>query len=354
MKRRILVLLLIVTVTAIVSGGWLFFHHAERAAEESEEEVTPVASVETAPIVRKTFAATTSVYGSVIAQAGKTHTITAGFEARILHVFVEPGQHVRKGDAVLEIAASPAASLAVNQAKTALETSLKDLHQTQQRFNLKLATNQELGQAQKAVQDAESQLQSLRQAGAGGQLFAETDGVVASIAIENGQLAATGSPLAGIVADDDIEVKIGVEPEDALKLVEGQRLAIFKVNGDSGKSFEGTVRLIAHRIDPATRLVDVHVALPPASGLMLNGYVRAEIEQSASDALVVPRSAVLPDGEAFIVFTISDGRAVKHTVQTGIETRDEIQIVTPDLHESDAVVVVGNYELENGMKVEAM
>jgi multidrug efflux pump subunit AcrA (membrane-fusion protein) len=85
----------------------------------------------------------------------------------------------------------------------------------------------------------------------------------------------------------------------------------------------------------------------------LDGYVRGEIQRTEKDALVVPRSAVLPnESREFEVFTVVNNRAVKHTVKIGAENPQEVQVITDDLHPGDSVVIVGNYELEDGMAVE--
>ena len=80
----------------------------------------------------------------------------------------------------------------------------------------------------------------------------------------------------------------------------------------------------------------------------------ARFERAEKNALVVPRSAVLPnESREFEVFTVASNTATKHTVK--IERREnpnEIQVIADDLHEGDPVVTVGNYELEDGMTIE--
>ena len=67
----------------------------------------------------------------------------------------------------------------------------------------------------------------------------------------------------------------------------------------------------------------------------------------------MPRSAVLPnESRSYDVFTVADGKAVKHTVKVGRQNPDEVQIISDDLHENDSVVTIGNSELEEGMAVE--
>ena len=352
-RRNVVILCFIVTATVVTA--WLLTRERQAPLEETPETGEgPVASVETAPVERKAVSEKVIAYGSVIAQPGKTHTVSVAFESRINHVLVAAGQLVGLDDPLLEIEASPATDLLLRQAQNTLEVAQRELTQTQERFNLKLATNQELNQAQKAARDAELQLQAFQQEGArsNGPLRAKTPGVVATVAAQDGQIAAAGSALVEIVASDEIEVKLGIEAQDAATFEAGQPIALFPVN-QSSNPVKGTVRLVTQRINPATRLVDVYVSLPPSSGLLLDGYVRAEIEKSVKDALIVPRSAILPGEGAYTVFTIRDGHAIKHTVATGLETDREVQINASDLREGDTVVTDGNYELEDGMAVEA-
>ena len=54
----------------------------------------------------------------------------------------------------------------------------------------------------------------------------------------------------------------------------------------------------------------------------------------------------------FVVFTVANNRATKHTVKIGAENPNQIQVIGDDLHDGEPVVTVGNYELEDGMAVE--
>jgi len=323
MKRRILIgaIALIIIIAALV---WV----AQRFGAGKEEKAAgPVAQVQVAKVERKTITEKVIAYGSVVAQPGKTHSMSVAFETRVRHILVAPGQFVQENDPLTEVELSPAAQLQFQQAKNAAEAARKELKQTQDRFNLKLATNQDLSAAEKTARDAEAQLTTLQRAGAGGdnRIHADMAGVVAKVNVQDGQIVAPGSPLVEIVAENEIEVKLGVE----------------------------AVRLVTRRIDPTTRLVDVYVALPEGTKLLLDGYVRGELEHSEKDALVVPRAAVLPNqSRSYEVFTVANNRAVKRTVKVGLENQKEMQVIADDLHPGDLVVTVGNYELEEGMSVE--
>ena len=220
---------------------------------------------------------------------------------------------------------------------------------------MKLATNQDLSAAEKTASDAEAQLTSLQRAGAGGdnRIHSDMSGVIAKVDAQDGQIVPPGGPLVEIVAENEIEVKLGVEAEDLSAAQEGAPITIVPVNDPSAAKVQGKIRLITRRIDPATRLVDVYVVLPEGTKLLLDGYVRGEIQRTEKDTLVVPRSAVLPnESREFEVFTVANDRARRHTVKIGAENPTEMQVIADDLHDGDLVVTVGNYELEDGTAVE--
>lgn len=344
---------LFVPASILIVGAacWLFWRSPSAFEKESESDA--VASVKTALVEKKSIATVSTAYGSVIAQAGKVEVVSLAFEVRVQHVLVAPGQPVRSGDPLVQITPSPASELTLHQAENTVEEANKELAQTKQRFGLQLATNAEMNQATKAAHDAELQLQSLQREGIGdGNIRAAAEGIVTTVGAQDGQIVPPGGSLVEIVNAESVEVKLGVEPEDCSALTAGQKVVLFPVNQPTAKPVSGSVRLVTQSVNSSTRLVDVYVTLPPRSGLLFNGYVRAEISKSHPNAILVPRAALLPDGSGWKLFTVKDGHALKHVVSPGIITDAEAEIVHSDLNPGDSVVVVGNYELEQGMAVE--
>jgi membrane fusion protein, multidrug efflux system len=352
MKRTGIILGIIALVVIVGVFAWF----AQRfGAGKEEKKSGPVAQVRIAKVERKSITEKVIAYGSVVAQPGKTHAVSIAFETRVRHILVAPGQFVRENDPLVEIELSPAAEVQFQQAKNAVDAARKELKQTQDRFNLKLATSQDLTAAEKTARDAEAQLTALQRAGAGGdnRVHADVAGVIAKVNAQDGQIVPPGSPLVEIVAESDIEVKLGVEAEDLWAAQEGAPVTIIPLNDPTAPKAQGTIRLVTRRIDPTTRLVDVYVTLPQGTKLFLDGYVRGEIQRVEKNALVVPRSAVLPnESRGFELFTVAKNRAVKHMVKIGVENAKEVQVITDKLDEGEPVVTVGNYELQDGMSVE--
>ena len=133
-----------------------------------------------------------------------------------------------------------------------------------------------------------------------------------------------------------------------------QPVLIIPVNTPVPEPVKGRIEIITHQIDPTTRLLNVYVRPELNQTLLINDFVEARIVISTVNALQVPRQAVLPDNGGYSLFTVENGRAVKHRVQVGLENEALVEVMAADLKEQDEVVVLGNYELEAGMAVSAI
>src|SRR5438445_284858 len=138
MKKLSRIIFVAVLFLILLLVGRCTWRHFAGTREEKKEG--PTALVEVAAITRKTISEKLTAYGSVVAQPGKTHSVIVGFETRVRHILVAPGQLIHEGDPLVEVEGSPAAQLQLQQARTAAEIATRDLKQAQERFNLKLAT----------------------------------------------------------------------------------------------------------------------------------------------------------------------------------------------------------------------
>src|SRR5256712_5927508 len=196
MKRNRIVVCAVAVVVIVAGLVWI----AQRFGVEKEEKKTgPVPQVQIAQVERKAITERVIVYGSVVAQPGKTHSVSIAFETRVRHILVAPGQFVQENDPLIEIELSPGAQVQFQQAKNAAEAARKELKRAQERSNLKLATNHDLSAWEKTARDAEAQLTALQRAGAGGdnRIHSDMAGGGCKGGGEDGQIGSAGRPVAG-------------------------------------------------------------------------------------------------------------------------------------------------------------
>jgi RND family efflux transporter MFP subunit len=289
------------------------------------------------------------VYGVVTAQNSDVSVLSLPFESRVKRVFVMSGQRLDSESPVIEIEPSPDTQLQMLQAKLSVQSATRDIQQTRQRYNAHLATNQDLLQSEQNLQVARLKLDSLEKQGADGVQQLKASGLISKVDVQPGQVVPAGSPLLEVAASARIQVRLGIEPSDAAALRLQDRVVISSV--DSTRSTEGKIQMISQRINPDTRMIDLFVSLPPDAAMPLDASVRGELTIAAADALIVPRSAVLPDDGGYSLFTVDHEKATEHKVTLGVQNDDSMQISGDGLAAGQAVVILGNLELEDGMSV---
>ena len=176
-------------------------------------------------------------------------------------------------------------------------------------------------------------------------------GLVQKIYVQEGSIVPAGNPVIDIVAQNRVEVLLGVEPENIEKVHPDQAVSITRVSVPTSPEAAGKVRKISYAVNPETRLVDVFISLTSPARFLLGESVEGKIVTTTAEGLIVPRSAVLPEGNRHVLFTVKNGHAVKHEVSIGIETAEAYEITDSDLQAGDKVVISGNYELTDGMAV---
>jgi len=324
----------------------------EEQSTTGPESPGPVVRVKTVAVQQSTIKKDIIAYGVVIVPPEEIYHLSVPFEARVRHSRVTPGQAVAPGEVLVEIEPSQATILQLKQAQSALETATKNLDQMRNRLDLKLATNQELLAAERDWQTSQLQVENMNKMGIYiSKIKADLPGLVASVPTQEGLIVPAGSSLIDIAEQKYIEVKLNVEPSDASSIQMGQPVEISPVHEKEAKPVEGHVRLVTLSINPSSRMVNVFVRLPMETRLLLESFVRGRIVIGSKQALLVPRNAVLTDGDKYALFTVCDGHAAKHTVTIGWEDDKNTEIINKDIKEWMPVVVEGNYELKDGMAV---
>jgi membrane fusion protein (multidrug efflux system) len=359
-KRAVRRTLLILIVVLLAAGGYFWFFHGRALThkegdkgQEAKEAGGPVARVKTAAIRTGTIEEIITVYGEVMPAPGSLQSVSVPFESRVRRVMVNLGQDVTQAEPLVEVEPSPDTYLKLRQAQNLYETTKQALRHVQDRFDLKLATNDQLVQAKQTAQQAELDLQSMKQRGIGGpqEILADVEGLVNSVSAQVGAIVPAGTPLLQLVKQRRLEARLGVESENIERVRTGMPVFISFVNVPASPALSGTIRKISHLVNPASRVVDVFVSLPPSSKLLLGQSVLGKITVASVQGLVVPRAAVLPEEDKFVLFTVEKGHAVKHTVKPGLDNGTDINVIAPDLRDGTPVVVLGNYELKDKMAV---
>ncbi len=289
--------------------------------------------------------------------AGQSLAVSFARAGQITQLTVVAGSRVAKGARLATLTPDPATQQAYQQALTAVDAARREWQRQQDLLKLQLATQSQVDAAEKAYRDATSNVTALDQTGGGSResvAVAPFDGVVLTVAAVQGDRLAAGAPLLTIGHTDTVRVLLGIDPAYRALVSRGTpvRIQPFTSIGAAQATIDAVVSDAQDTVDPKTLLIPAVVVLgsPASTGLVPGMKVRATLDVGSQVALSAPRDAVLSDERGSYVFQVVDGKAHRVQVTVGMRSGDRVAIDgVPD--PSLPLVVVGNYELEDGMAV---
>jgi RND family efflux transporter MFP subunit len=343
-------IVVILVVMAIGFGAWFLLRGRGPAAEE---EAKPVAEVQVALLQMQAITRTLPAFGVVEAAPSGARAITLGYDCVVKEIEAGPGSRVDASAPILVVEPTPDAQMLYDSARAESMLADKALASARERFQLRLAASPELFSAQQAAEDARIKLESLSKRGLGldGRVLAAQAGIVTKLDWQPGATVPAGTALVTVAAVSGLEAHLAIELADAAQVRAGQAVTLTSSNRAGAETVASSVRLVGSNADPVSGAADIRVPIPAESGWFPGEHVQAAIEVERKTALAAPRSAVLPDGDKQVLFTVKGATAVKHEVKIGIAGDDAVEVIADDLHAGDAVVTLGNYELEDGMGV---
>ncbi|SMG20912.1 efflux RND transporter periplasmic adaptor subunit [Paraburkholderia susongensis] len=339
--------------------------HAAHAADSAAAEPQPSVAVQTVRVQRAVIAQPVRGFGIVAASASSLTTINLPYVARIVQMRVQTGQSVARGTPLFVVQADPAAVLAATQAKSALTLAQGELARTQSLYDKGLATQSQLASARKAADDAQQALAAQNQTGiAGGNktITAPFAGVVLQLSAAQGDQVAAGAAILQLASghldathDTRANVTLGIEPADAGSVHPGDTVTLHGLSAPLAKTaVAGRVVLVGAAVDQQSQLVDIGANVPLAQTPFIPGTrVAADIATRSGTHWIVPRAAVLEDGQGHYVFQITPQKKAHRVAVTIAVENGERYGVDGSLDAALGLVVSGNYELQDGMAVRA-
>ncbi|WP_077444587.1 efflux RND transporter periplasmic adaptor subunit [Rhodanobacter sp. C05] len=316
-------------------------------AAEQGDKVS--ALVTTQPTRHGSLPEIVSAYGTAAPALDAATTLSVQAEGSVEHFEVAAGAVVKRGQPLLSFALAPAVVATYRQAQTAWELARTQRVHTEQLLSQQLATRDQLAQADKALSDARSTLDALRKQQGDEAVFmlrAPYDGIVSTVVANQGDVLQAGAPLLAMARGDGVVVSVGIEPDAAHPVSVGDRANLVPLG--SGATVSGVVKRVAGMLDAHTHLLDADIV--PTGAVVVGAGYRADIAIGQWQGWLVPRDALVGDGDAWQVFQVADGKAVKVAVRIVGES-DTVTVVSGELDPQRPLVVVGNTQLDDGMAV---
>ena len=178
-------------------------------------------------------------------------------------------------------------------------------------------------------------------------------GVVAARNIKPGNLVQINTPIFTIVDTSRLEATLNA-PEREIETLKAGQSVLLSVDALPGKTFEGRIDRVSPVVDSGSGTFRV-ICTFEGGGLLqpgMFGRIRIEYDQRAN-ALVIPRTALLEDGNAPAVYTVKADKATRTALKLGYIDGQWVE-VREGLLEGDPVVVAGKTALREGSAVQVI
>ena len=132
-----------------------------------------------------------------------------------------------------------------------------------------------------------------------------------------GGLVNPGSVITTLDDTSSIKLEFTV-PQSFLRNLRPGLPVIASADGLGEQQFVGEVTAIDSRIDPISRAVSVRAELPNESGLLRPGlFMSVRLQAQAQPSILVPESALMREGEQWMVWRLQDAKVQRVAVQVG-------------------------------------
>ncbi len=182
---------------------------------------------------------------------------------------------------------------------------------------------------------------------------APSAGVVYGLPRRVGETVSAGQVVASVVEAAHRRLRARVDQPDLPRVATGQRV-IVAFDGLPRQRWEGRVTFVSpglstvggREVGEVLGEVD-----DPKGELPTNAAVEVQIVTGEkSGALVIPRAAVLRDGDRRYVYLLEKGRARRREVQVGLSGLNDVEIAS-GVSEKDSVILPGSTTLSEGLRV---
>jgi len=309
-----------------------------------------VIGVETAPVQRGELKRTLRLAGRIDDNAGRHRFISAHFDGRVDHPFIEQvGEEVREGQPLAQIY-SPDLLYVVREYQNAIASKNRTVSDVSARRLIQFGLT--AGQLDAISTQSHNQF--------GVDILSPMTGTVIKRYVNSGQYVKTGDPLFELGDFSKMWVLVTVYESDIPYLHIGQKAEI-TTPAAPGKIFEGILTLVDPNFDPVSRSTTARIEVPnplvrtsrgERRELPHRAFAEAVMEVSSGDGLLVPRAAVLNTGARTIVFVQKDRGAFEPRKVSVSAYGDHFAEISSGLAEGEIVATNGNLlmDAESQMK----
>ncbi|MFQ5768058.1 MAG: efflux RND transporter periplasmic adaptor subunit [Acidobacteriota bacterium] len=325
-------------------------HAAGPAAQDTPEESI---TVQVAPIRREPLSSLYSTGATL--RAEKQATVTARTHGVIRALLVEEGDQVEEGQ-ILARLEKDEQEIAFRRAQAVEETLKREFSRTTHLHEQGLISQEKFETVRRNYEDAQQAASLAALELSRTEIRSPFAGTILARYLDLGATVHDGTSIYEVADLSPLFADINVPERNLAALKVGQQVRL--TVDASGRRLTARIQRIAPAVDPTTGTVKVTLAMAEAPGVRPGAFVRADIvTDTHPQALVVPRKALVAQGNRWHLFRLADENRVQQVeVKTGFEEGDRGAIAAvltgaSPLQEGTPVGVAGAPALSDGARV---
>ena len=344
-------------------GAALYFASCFYLLASLAHAETPPTSVFAAKVAERPAAEVIEVIGTL--KAEESIEVSSVVTERIISLPIESGQHVAKGEVLVQLDAREEIALRKEELARIAEAK-RQTRRLRPLVANNTATEATLDQQTLVVSAAEARLAALDARIAQRKILAPFSGLVGLRNLSEGAIAQPGDIL--MTLDNTERMKFDFEvPERHLAVIEPGTSIELSSAAFTDRTFIARIANVNSRVDPVTRTITVRAFVDNSDGSLKPGMLmKAKIAAQERSGLFIPEEAVSQRGrELFVMRVVVGEQGLSDTtsarsdrkfsvervaVETGQRQDGSVEI-TRGLSRGDVVVTHGSFKLSPQSKV---
>lgn len=341
-------------ITMLLVAASIFVGCTQEQKAASDEVLVKTVDVETQTVAPQVFERHLQLIGTV--EARNDVRVSAEVSGRIEQYFVEKGDRVQKGEAILKIDDSKLRQELARLQAQALQA--REQYQRLKRIFEQDSIGSEMGviDARAIYKQRKAALKSLKVDLENTTVKAPFAGIFNEKLLGVGEMASPGTQLFRLIGTGDLRVTAGVASSFADVIDQGDNAQIwfaFQVSD----TLSLPISYVSQSINPDSRTFEIGVELPSSSEnykVDMSANVKLQILKLDS-SVVVGKEYIYPVENHYAVYIIGQNKegeaiAIQQRVQLGPDYKNRT-VIARGLQPGDELITAGSAFLQDGMRV---
>jgi len=290
------------------------------------------------------------VFDSVL-ETESSVEIFAETSGLILEVHVEEGDRVVAGQ-ILALMENVEEGVDAEEAKARYEHQKANFKRTEDLYGRKLINQQEYDNAKFDLEQMRLRFERAKIQLENTIVRSTVSGVVTERNAQAGRRVATNRVMFSIMNLDELFANVNIPGQHMLSIEQGLP-AVIDSDLIEGVRYDAFVKLVSPIVDPESGTFKAKVAVSKLNGMPIypGMFVNVRVIVDTSDAAVlIPKEAIVHEGDLKYIFKVQNGKAKKTLLQEGYSNVGFVQ-ATSDIVKGDLVIVMGHSALKDGANV---